>query len=548
METIKVLEPRVNIKADSEKNHVVLMGALRVNEQVNVADSWGSVGTKPVQALWTINPPSTTTILDRYMRVRAYFEITVDADLQLGTNDALRQFPIASLCDVLTVQINGESISDNLADKIHALLCFGNERETRQGSVSTTPSAPDNYQQYSDWTTYGSAKNPLADYGESTYDPRGGFPVQVVGARVFRVVLTEPIFMSPFFSGMGSQEEGFVNVNQMNIAFRWKSDLSPILSHSSAGKAITSVTVSMYQAPELLTTYLTPDLMQPLPQLQVLPYSKSLDYIKSVPQLADGTSTRVISDSIKLSQIPRKLYLFCRHRRSTSTQDTSDSFLRIDGLSILWNNQSGLFASATEQDLFEISRRNGLNLSYPQWRKYRGGVMCIEFGKDIGLLDNEAPGVQGQYTLQIQMDVSNVSGAAFDAEFYQLFMMEGTFSIAENMGRASLGNLTQQVVLASKASEELDYRHYEGLQGGSFWTSLKGFVNKVSRGVQKGADIAEKLAPAVIGAFPELAPMAGVLPAISRGAGAVRKLTGGRISGAGLAGGQLMTRKSMRKR
>jgi hypothetical protein len=548
MEIIKVVEPRVNVKPDQEKNHVVLMGGLRVNEQVNPADSFGSVGTQPVQALWTVNPRSTTTIIDRFMKVRAYFEVSVaDGDLQLGTNDALRQFPLSSLCDVLTIQINGESISDNLADKLHALMCYGNDRECRQKSVSTTPNAPDSYQEYADWATYGSAKNPLADFGEATFDPRGGFPVEVVDARTFRVVVTEPILMSPFLTGMDTQEEGFVNVNQFNVSYRWKSDLSQILSHSALGNAIGAVSVSMYQAPELLTTFITPDLTTPIPQLQILPYHKSQDYIKQLAPLAPGASTRAISDSIKLSQIPRRLYLFCRHQRSSATASTSDSFTSIDRLSILWNNQSGLFSSATTQDLFEISSRNGLNISYPSWSKYRGGVMCIEFGKDIGLLDNEAPGVQGQYTIQIQMDVSNLSSEQFIPEFYQVFMMEGTFSIAENMGRASLGNLTPQAVLASKESEELDYRHYEDLQGGNFWSGLKGFVNKVSRGVQKGAKVAEAFAPAVLGAFPELAPIAGVLPAIDKGAGAVKGLTGGRLSGGRYSGGR-MGRASMRRR
>ena len=206
-----------------------------------------------------------------------------------------------------------------------------------------------------------------------------------------------------------------------------------------------------------------------------------------------------------------------------------------------------MFSSASEQDLFEISKRNGLNLSYQQWRKYRGGVFCLEFGKDIGLLDNEAPGVQGQYTMQIQMDVSNVSGADFIPEFYQLFLMEGTFSIAENMGRASLGNLTQQAVLASKEAPELDYNHYQTLQGGSFWSSLKSFVNKISRGVQKGVKIAETLAPAVVGAFPELAPFAGALPLLGQVAGGVRGATGGRLAGGRLAGGR-MSRRAMRNR
>ena len=534
METIKVIEPRVNVKSDVEKNHVVLQGGLRVNEQVHTADSWGSAGSAPTQALFTINPPSTSTITDRYMKIRGYFEVTVDADLQLGTNDSLRQFPISSITETLTVQINGESISDNLADKLHAMLCYGNTREDRVKSWSTSPCMPDNYQQYNDWVTYGSAKNPLADYGENNgEDPRGGFPVTLDGVtplRKFRVVVTEPVLLSPFLSGIGGQEEGFVNVNQLNINYRFKSDLSQFMSHSSAGNAITAVTVTMYAAPEILTTFITPDLSQPIPQLQVLPYHKSQDYIKTGALLVDGASTRLISDSIKLSQIPRKLYLFARHSRATSDQDTSDAFLRVDGLSILWNNQSGLFSSATEQDLYEISSKNGLNLSYPQWRKYRGGVVCLEFGKDIGLLDSEAPGVMGQFTCQIQMDVTNVSGSNFTPEFYQIFMMEGSFSIAENLARASLGNLTQSEVLAVRDNDEIDYAHYENLQGGGFFGKLKHFVSKAARGVQKGAKLADSVGIPYARDVGRVAKSARALTGGSRSAGRLnpRALAGSR--------------------
>jgi hypothetical protein len=541
METIRVVEPRVAIRADVEKNHVILYGGLRVNEVVEPAQSWGSVGSKPVQALFTINPPSTTTIVDRYVRFRGYFEITTDQDLEIGLNDALRQFPIATITDVLNVQINGETITDNTGDKIHALLCYGNTPQDRQESVSVSPSAPDSYQQYADWATYGSAKNPLAKFGENQFDPRGGFPIEVIDARTFRVVITEPIFMSPFLTGLGRQDEGFVNINQMNFNWRWKTNLSQMLSHSSLGNAITTVDVSMYRAPEMLMTYITPDLTMPLPQLQILPYVKQNEYLKTYDAIANGSSQLLMSDSIKLSQIPRKLFLFARHKRSSSTQNTSDSFLRLDRVNVLWNNQSGLLSNASEQQLFEMSKRNGLNLSYPSWRKHRGGVMCIEFGKDIGLLDSEAAGVQGQYTIQVQLDTTNVSGATFDAEFYMVFLYEGTFSVFENGARASLGNLSQEMVLMSKESEEMDYHHYSGMNGGSFWSDLKGFVNKISRGVQT---VGKFVAPALSTAFPQYAP---VISGVMRGADFAREATGGGYAGGGLSGGKL-SRKSMKGR
>lgn len=421
METVKVIEPRVNIKTDVDKNHTVIYGGLRYNEQVNTADSWGSSTTKPLQALWNIFPPSTKTIVDRFMKIRCYFEVTTDADLQLGSNDALRQFPISSITDVLTVQINGESISDNTGDKLHAMLCYGDRCDWNK-SLSMTPTYPDSYQDYADSATYGSGKNPLSHYGESAaYDPRGGFPVEVLSTTKFRVIVTEPIMMSPFYSGQGLREEGFVNVQQFNIAYRWKSDLTKLMSHSSLGNAITSVDVKMYAAPEILTTYITPDLSQPIPQLQVLPYHKPQEYVKSQhpTALAAGASiSSIYSDSIKLSQIPRKMYIFVRHARDSSDYKTSDSFLTMTGLDVLWNNQSGLFAQASQQELYEISRRNGCNLSFPQFSKYRGSVFCCEFGTDIGLLDNEAPGVQGQYTIQVRPTFRNDSAVPFTGDFY----------------------------------------------------------------------------------------------------------------------------------
>jgi hypothetical protein len=521
------------VKQDVEKDHIVLQGGLRLNEQVNTADSWGSYLATPVQANWTINPPSTKTIIDRNMKVRCFFEITGDQTLQLGLNDALRQFPIASIMDVLTVQINGETISDNMADKIHAMLCYGNNGVTRNGDTSTSPSMPDMYQEYGDYETYGTGKNALSDYGEQSIEEgRGGFPVAPVGTggTSFRVEITEPLFLSPFLNGLHVSDEGFVNVNQMNINMRWKQNISQIMSHASGTQTslpLTNIQVTMYRAPEILTTFITPDLTQPIPELQVLPYTKTQEYIKQMGTVTAGSTANVVSDSIKLSQVPRKMYLFARHNRATSTFSTADSYLALENLSVLWNNQSGLFSSATPQDLYRISKENGLNLSWAQFSKYRGSVFCCEFGKDVGLLDSEAPGCQGQYTIQVQATLKNQSTASFDAEFFMVIQNEGTFSISPNFARASLGNLNQQMVLMAKQSPELHHMTYRDLQGAGFFSGLKNIVNKIARGVQRVAD--SPFVHKVVGTLaPEFEPALGAVSTLASGA---RKVTGGAVSG-----------------
>lgn len=532
MQSVRVLEPRVDVKHDSEVNHVVLQGALRVTEQVNVADS-----ADINQALWTVYPPSSDTIVDRLFLVRMYLDVvSTGGDFQVGTNDAPRQFPLASSTDVLTVQINGESISDNLGDKIHALMCYGNEAQDRNRTWSLTTAQPDQYQQYSDWTTYGSARNVLAEYGENSLEtPRGGFSYEVIAPNHLRYVITEPVLISPFYNGLGCQEQGFVRVNQINIAYRWKQAFKTFWSHSSAGNAITDVTVSLSDGrrPELLLSYLSPDLTQPIPRLQTLPYHKSQDYVKAVPSLLVNESRKIYTDTIRLSQIPRQLYVFVRRSRATSNFNTTDSFCRIDNVSVQWNNESGLLNNATTQQLWEMSRRNGCNLSWTQWNKHRGSVLCIEMGKDIGLLDNEASGVRGQHVIQITLDITNLSGEVLEGELYFLVMQQGTVQLAENVCRTTLGNLTSEMVMESRdpSAPHMDYSHMKSLAGGSFFSSLKHFVSKLSRGIQKGAHYAGKVAVPLSMAFPELAGVPAGLSAIEKGAGAVNRFAGGRISG-----------------
>jgi len=150
-------------------------------------------------------------------------------------------------------------------------------------------------------------------------------------------------------------------------------------------------------------------------------------------------------------------------------------------------------------------------------------------------------GCQGQYTIQIQMTVENDSGATFTGEFYQVFMMEGTFSISENFARASLGNLTNDIVLRAKAgSEEIDYHHLNRIHGGSFWSGLKSFVNKVARGVQSVLPIASKVVSAVA---PEFAP---IVSGVGQVANIARSATGGRLAGGRLAGGRV-SRRAMKR-
>jgi len=135
-------------------------------------------------------------------------------------------------------------------------------------------------------------------------------------------------------------------------------------------------------------------------------------------------------------------------------------------------------SNSTESDLYRISCRNGLNLSWAQWVQHRGSVFCAELGTDVGLPRGLAPGVITQATFQVEMDcVSNFPDTT-NLEFYVLLMLEGTFTVSTNFAAASLGNLSVDVVLGASNMAGLNYKAYKHMSGGSFWSSLKSILHK----------------------------------------------------------------------
>ena len=522
--SIKVLDPRINLHEYDQALNLVQKGCSRYTYQTEGAKSYSNT-----QALFSIIPPSTRTIIDRNIRVRWYFEVKTDQDQVFGVHDALRQCPVSSIIDSITVNINGDGFSHQTSDTIHAMMCYGVKNDDHNHKISQFPSQPDAYQEYSQWAQYGSGKCPLKQYGEnSTIPTRAGFYREQVDSKTSRFIVTEPLWLSPF-NNLNEDAEGFVNVNKLDFSIRFKSDLSRVLSHDSGNNApnISSVTVNFYQQPEMLMLYITPPLLMPLPSILSLPYYKPDIYIKSVGNVNAGASKLAFSsDTFRLSQIPRYAMVFAQQSRNARDFKTSDSFAVINRVSVLWNNENNLLSSATQQDLYNMSVRNGCTLSYPAWSNYRGSPLVMSFGNDLALGEDESVGVHGQYTFKIEVDLKNSSINAKDYELYVIFMNEGVYQIFENGARSSLGNLTREMVLsAHQAPEQLNQHEYAQLQGSGFWSGLKGFFNKVAHGV---SDVAKFVSPIVSTVAPEFAPL---VAGVSGVADAVKQGTGGRLSG-----------------
>ena len=160
--------------------------------------------------------------------------------------------------------------------------------------------------------------------------------------------------------------------------------------------------------------------------------------------------------------------------------------------------------------------------------------MCIEFGKDIGLQANEAAGVAGQFTIQVQIEATNLDDTG-DYEYFLIMDQPGTFSIFENGARASIGNFSEAMVLSAQQGDtESSHAVYTALHGGRlngrFMKGFKNFVHRFSSGL---SDVAKMASPIVASLAPELAPALGLVQQIAPKVAAASqggRVTGGRLS------------------
>jgi major capsid protein len=564
---------------------------------------------------FTCPPPAGNIIVSRKqyftLPMRVVLTGTVPANgflIQLG-HDAPRAFPIASIMDTVQVTINNQSVSINSADIIQALLRFNTDLKLKTHDYSMTPSCLDQSQQYSD--LFGGIRNPLGSYVDSNDEGvmgRGGFPFTIVSnpqapaspptstlTAVIDMVVTEPLFLSPFYWGHGNAS-GFYNVNTMdyNITFIGNT-FARVWSHDNqSGANATNITSGQvlfnnftsvnatpfsYQQnqPVMLFEYITPQETQVLspnmpltyPYFDVQRYPTNSGVAAAAFGDPSGNDFQIInSNNIQLNSIPRRMYVYVRQQNQDlySNPNNTDTFFQINQLSIQFLNKNGLLASASPYQLYEMSVGNHLNMSWTQWNgptqipggtpptpgiksaNAVGSVICIEFAKDIGLEALEAPGKNQQCMLQMQVNCRNLRNAVINPTLYIVAVLDGTFTI-EGLGRAStnVGVITSQDILDAKSKPFLNWKDVEDVNGGNFFDGIKQFFTDKVLPLIKESRIASNLA--------NLIPVAG--PAISKslknlgyGDGVYAGEGDGVYAGEGgvVLGGAKMSRAQMRRR
>jgi hypothetical protein len=523
----------------------------------NVTPSpFNAVSQSPSSITFNVQVPSEQTLIDRRVlwQSTVVLALTVVAPagqmpINYGLTDALSPFPLHQLASVMTSTINNNSVSINIRDVLPSLLRFNDRRELQRYNgycpvaydlVQSYPSAVGaNLNMLGGWAN--AADNDLLPRGAwvldavSTTAPAAGGTISTIVAPVVstgaaqtiyvQFTCTEPLLLSPWiFANPDFNGQGMYGVQNLNYQFNM-GDASRVW-RTAAGTPtviggatypipwITSTSTFSFNNTKLLFNFLTPHPSDLMPARNVMPYYELPRFITSnLSQIAANTSygfpnittTTVSTSSLQLNQIPDKLIISVRQPFNTLQYSATasanalggapDSFLCIKGVSINFNNMSGILSAASQQDLYRYSVENGSNQSWQEFSGYAnipdgatgvgraiacsGSLLVLQFGKDIQLSEDfYASGSLGNFNLQVNLQVYNQAAYPITPEICLITMNSGLFVNERGTSSTYTGILTKQDVLDASAMEPYHMSDVKRMVGGGFLDNLKAVMGR----------------------------------------------------------------------
>ena len=535
----------------SEGQFAILKGASDIQEKVYSTNSANDNSWQ-----FYTPPPNPEIVVNRRVKVKTpplYVTITAT---NTGTTNllqsgyfGLREAPLASVTTTLESKLNSNQNVTQISDIIHALLKYNTCTDLIEGQLSTSTFYPDCSQNYSD--LIGGNLNPLAQYYDGikgAQHQRGGWNILVTSntptSATFTVLpFAENLFLGPYHFGHTENIAGFRGIQTIDTTFTF-GNLNRMISYIipdtvNISNLIINATFGANASPSMLFEYLTPRQDMKLPAS--VPAQYGLFRIDRFPTTATSPMSApappnypipqqiVVSNNIQLDQVPEYLYIYCRTNNNNLTPLSADTFLQISNLNITLNGKTGIYASGSIEQLYQISKKNGLEMSFMEFSGGPvitnvgqapnalgtligtcGSVICLRFGEDIPL-DWESPGMATNMMLQVNVTVGNVNMSnSIPAPVLYLVTVKNAVLEFLNTSSSLFQGVTPQIVQNSSQYPMITMKDLQMSQGGadsmgkikSFfkekvgpwlkdnWPALlKGVVSVVTKGLGEGAQV-----------------------------------------------------------
>jgi len=519
---------------------------LMVSDQISYAvhrggqnmtsSTYNAITASSSNVVFNIQVPSEQTLIDRRVLWRATIVLKLttsvavplgQSPLNYGVADALSPFPLHQLCSVMTSTINNNSVSINIRDVLPALLRFNDSRELQRYN-GTTPVAFDTVGEYSG--AVGTLMNPLGSWGNSADNDlcqRGSWvldgifsdstattPLTNAGgiaqgtAFYVQFSVAEPLLLSPWiFADPKSNCQAIYGIQNLNYVFNfgdgsrvWRSAGQNIGANGSYVSTTTLPSIQSVSNCQLVFNFLTPHPDDLMPSKNCVPFYELPRYISQVSS-SSATASQVVSsafqlrsNNIQLNQIPDKLIIQVRKPMGSQVPTDPDCFLSLSAVSINFNNQSGILASATQQDLWRYSAENGSNQSWLEFSGYSncpggpanfagrkqamsGSLLVLEFGKDIQLTESfYSSGSLGNFNLQVNVSCYNQTPNNYANQQLELVLItlnSGIFVCEKGTSAVYTGLLTKQDCLDASSQPGISSSSLTRMVGGSFLDKIK---------------------------------------------------------------------------
>ena len=448
-----------------------------------------------------------------------------------GLTDSLNSYPLQSLFTTASLTLNNATSSTNYKD----VLPFIKLLEDKKNLDKMNSTSPDYVNEF--WGSYADAvlsnSSPLGNYNDASQDnakiPNGSYPATITVNHYIAGVLTdnslistattdtwviyitfkqltEPFLaLSPFINS-DFNRAGLIGLNAISMTLNVDSACAKVWAtgNITAGGSgwssyIQSISLGIpssnglgFTNSRLLFNFLTLSDIQysQVSTRSVTNYTSYDRYISPTsnsPLMAARTGGYSVSfQNIQLNQIPSRIVFGLRVPMSQQNWSYTDSFLAIKGgISITLNNASGLLASASTQNLYNLAKQSGSNQSFYSFGGQAnaiqsgvsvtvptlGSMIVLDVARDLSLDSMLSNGSIGQFNLQIQINnVFNQFPFQIQPEGILMVVNEG-FAVTE-LGSTQYFTavLNREAVLNAKSKHSenvVDEELYKRTIGGS---------------------------------------------------------------------------------
>lgn len=514
----------------SSKKVEIRRGGQNVTVQRTTASS---VSNNQISYNVVLNSAS-STIIDPYCYQEVGITVTIGATGLSQTVKSYvdnlfsyRQYPFNSITATAQVQINNQSVITNPSQYCHQLTQFQDFISSQAVKQSATPVMPDQFPNYN--AGVGSLKSPLNNYtvgGDHYSSPRGEFNADFVdvvngtGTWQFTTTVKEPILNPVLDYDPAKNREGLAYNSLMNITLTLIANINRLFSLDVVTcPNVNSIVVNINSA-TLVQTWLTAPLDMEKPPVVLKSFNTIVCNQTSLTPFTSGSQQTVQSQSYSMTQIPKKIWVFIGDAQTdiATGYAKSDYTFSIQSISVLFNNRSALMSNYSALDLYNAGMAaEGSAFTFMQSQHYTGTVLCLDPSILFGLMDNEAPGVMGNYQLQIQAVCTNIGPNTVTPNIWVIWANDTVISTDSN----SVSNLIQgfirpEDVLAAARLPAIPTPFAEtDIYGGiGFFDRLKSLGSKALNFIKEN-----KLASKALGYLPQTSGLAPVVSALGYGKG-----------------------------